>query len=163
MRKINQAFILIIILFNFKCTTQKSVYKKNYVILDFKDCDDKEKEYNFIKIDIPKELKKSKVTNDAFCEYRFTCRDESVVYITSDVYRGSRLNFKNLYDIGVDGYYPRKTTLSDTIKNEGKDTQNLYWSEYILGDVVVGYSKVPEINKEKYDTIISSIKRLKKL
>jgi hypothetical protein len=138
------------------------MYKKNYAILDFKDCDDKEKGYNFIKINITKELKKSKIINDAFCEYRFTSKDKSIIYISSDVYRGSRLNYKNLYEIGIDGYYPRKTSISDTIKNEGRDAQNLYWLEYVLGDVVVGYNNVSETNKQKYDTIISSIKRLKK-
>lgn len=101
--------------------------------------------------------------NDAFCEYRFINKDKSIIYVSSDIYRGSRLNYKNLHDVGMDGYYPKRTMFSDTIKNQGKDAQNLYWLEHVLGDVVIGYRGVSKENKPKYDTIISSLKRLKEL
>lgn len=146
MKKVTQFFILVIMLFNYNCTTQKKIFAKNPTILDFKDCDIKEKEYSFIQIDITKDFKKSKIFNDAFCEYRFTNKDKSVIYVSSDIYRGSRLNYKNLYDIGINGYYPQDISLSDTVKNQGKDSQNLYWLEHILGDVVIGYAKVTEEN-----------------
>lgn len=162
MKKITQLFVLVIMLFNYKCATKEKVHTKNHLILDFKDCDSKEKQYDFIQINITKDFKKDKMINDAFCEYRFINKDKSIVYVSSDIYRGSRLNYKNLYNIGIDGYYPRRTMFSDTIKNQGKDTQNLYWLEYVLGDVVIGYTRVSEENKQKYDTIISSLKRVKK-
>lgn len=160
MRKITKFLILIIVLVNLKCSTRKEAYTKDHIILDFKDCDSREKQYHFIQIDITKDFKKDKMINDGFCEYRFTNKDKSIIYISSDIYRGSRLNYKNLYDIGIDGYYPRKTVLSDTLKNQGKDSQNLYWLEYVLGDVVIGYTKVSEESKPKYDRIISSLKRI---
>lgn len=163
MRKITQLFALVIILFNCKCTTQKKVHTKSHVILDFKACDRNEKQYDFIQIDITKNFKKYKMIDDAFCEYRFINKDKSIIYVSSDIYSGSRLNYKNLYDIGINNYYPKKTMFSDTIKNQGKDAQNLYWLEYLLGDVVIGYTKVPIENKQKYDTLISSLKRIKKL
>ncbi|WP_167342233.1 hypothetical protein [Nonlabens sp. SY33080] len=53
----------------------------------------------------------------------------------------------------------RSITLVDTIKNSGKDRNNLYWLEYVLGDVVIGYVNVPEEQKEQFEKAIASLDR----
>lgn len=162
MRKTTVIYLFLIILINFNCSTHNNVFLKNYVKLDFKDCNNEVNLYDYIQINIKRDFKIKKIVNDAFCEYRLTNKDESILYVSSDIYRGSRLNYKNLYKIGIDGYYPKSTINSDTIRNHGLDSKNQLWAEYVLGDVVIGYVNVPIENKEKYDLILSSLKRIKK-
>jgi hypothetical protein len=163
MKKIYYLAILSsIVLINSNCSNLNFVDSKSNLLLDFRDFDEKDKEYEYIQINIPKKFKKEKHINDAFCEYRFTDKDKSVLYVSSDIYRGSKLNYENLYRIGINSYYPIKTNISDTIKNQGKDSKDLYWLEYVLGDVVIGYVNVDEKSKSKYDSIVSSLKKINK-
>ncbi|MXN91054.1 hypothetical protein GR160_07410 [Flavobacterium sp. Sd200] len=62
--------------------------------------------------------------------------------------------------IGVNGYNQRKTISSDTIKNEGINNK-LYWSEYILGDFVVGYAGVKGERKSEFKGMVNNVKLLK--
>lgn len=150
-------FIAIIVING--CSGYKDLKTTTANILDFRDCELAEKNYNYIEVELPKGFKKKQANIEGFCEYRFSYKDKSAIYITTNIYKGSRLNYGNLYKIGIDGYNHRKTYMSDTIKNNGKNSQNLYWLEHILGDIVVGYVDIPENRKEEFDKIILSIKR----
>lgn len=130
----------------------KNISKK----LDFRNCLSDEKRYEQITIYIPKGFKKEKKEKHGFCEYRFNYTDKSVIYVSSDIYSGSSLNYGNLLNIGVNTYAKsRSLTLTDIIKSSGKN-KDLYWLEYVLGDIVIGYVNVPKNRKVEFDNVISS-------
>lgn len=159
MKRMKTLVIFIAIIAINGCSGYKDLKITTTNILDFRNCELAEKNYNYIEVELPKGFKKKQTNIEGFCEYRFSYKDKSVIYITTNIYKGSRLNYGNLYKIGIDGYNHRKTYMSDTIKNNGKNSQNLYWLEHILGDIVVGYVDIPENRKEEFDKIILSIKR----
>jgi len=102
-----------------------------------------------------------KIINEGFCEYQLKYKDSLIFYVSSDIYSGSRINFKNTYAIGIDTYAKsRSLEPVDTIKNEGQQENGKYWLEYILGDVVVGYVNMPLSHEIKFKHMINTLKRV---
>ena len=112
-------------------------------------------------LDVPKGGKllkgDARITGDYHTEYRITYPDSSVLYITNNEWGGSRLNSNNLYAIGITGY--SKKHLLDTLNNEGKQPDQKYWRECIMGDIVIGYVNVPFSKKGEYDKVLSTLRR----
>jgi hypothetical protein len=135
--------------------------KSKTVLLDFRNSLLYEKGYNEIEVEIPKGLKKKRVNDyHGYREYRFTHRDGSVFYVSTNIYDGSRLNYGNLMSIGIDTYSnSRRLELVDTIKNTGAQANGRYWLEYILGDVVVGYYNASTERKPEFDKALATIRR----
>jgi hypothetical protein len=152
-------YILILLLLCISCSSSKSLQFSSK-LLNFENCLLNEKKYEYIEIEIPKGSKKTKEENHGFCEYRFEYQNKSTIYISTDIYSGSRLNYENLYSIGIDTYaISRSETLMDTIKNSGTNKNKLYWLEFVLGDVVVGFVDVPEEQKEEFEKAILSLNK----
>lgn len=159
MKKINfTIFIFFLIFIMASCSTNRRQNNRK-LFLDFEACELTEKQYKIIEIEVPSNYKLESSVADGFCEYRINYSDKSILYISTDIYRGSRLNYQNLYDKGIDGYSNRKTIMNDTIKNSGKNKDDLYWLEYIYGDVVIGYTNATEIRKVEFDKVLMTLKR----
>ena len=159
MKSIYINIVLLLLLIAASCSSSKSLLF-NSKTLNFENCLSKEKNYKYIELNLPKGFIKKKVENHGFCEYRFEYQNKSTIYVSTDIYSGSRLNSDNLNSIGVNTYaISRSIILVDTIKNSGKDRNNLYWLEYVLGDVVIGYVNVPEEQKEQFEKAIASLDR----
>lgn len=157
-RKSNYIILFSTILLS--CFSSKVSQQTKVKSLDFKNCLLVEKPYNSILIEIPKNYRLKKEINNGFCEYRFKYNEDIFFYVSGDIYSGSSLNYENLYEKGITSYTKnRKDNFQDTIRNYGRDKRSLYWSEYILGDVVVGYLNVPKERKAEFDKAITSIAR----
>lgn len=135
--------------------------KTKVIKLDFEQCLLDDKEYNQIRIEVMKGFKKKKVVKHGFCEYQLWYKDSSVFYVSTDIYSGSRLNYENLYQIGIDTYAKsRSLNPVDTILNSGEQINDHYWLEYVMGDVVIGYVNVNSEKKKIYDQLMKSLKRV---
>lgn len=99
------------------------------------------------------------LTGDYHTEYCVLYPDSSIIYITNDESRGSALNFKNRVSSGLDLY--RKEHLMDTLSNTLLQNDGRYWSETVLGEIVVGYLNVPPNKKELYDKSLKTIRQKK--
>ena len=151
MRKILLLTIGLAVLFS--CNSTRTVTYKAISVYD------SVAHYKKFYIDVPKngKLKKEKdYTGDFHTEYRIIYPDSSVVYITNDTWNGSRLNYENLMQIGVDSY--SKEHLYDTLKYEGVQNDGLYWKDYVLGEIVVGYVNCPKRKKNEYDNVINTLR-----
>lgn len=107
---------------------------------------------------IPKGYSKKFIENEGFCEYRFTFKDGAIVYISSDVWYGSSLNFENRHFVGHESY--NKESVLDTIVLEGVQANSKYWSEQIIGDIMVGYVNASVEKRALFEEAFSSIRKL---
>lgn len=136
--------------------------KTKVVTLDFQQCLLKVKEYSQISLEAVKGFKKKKVIKHGFCEFQLWYKDSSVFYVSTDIYSGSRLNYENLFNIGVDTYAKsRSLNPVETILNSGDQANGNYWLEHVMGDVVVGYVNASSEKKKVYDRLIKTLKRNK--
>ncbi len=85
-------------------------------------------------------------------------KDGAIAYISSDVWYGSSLNFENRHFIGHESY--NKKSLLDTIVLKGIQANNKYWSEQIIGDIMVGYVNASEDKRALFEEAFSSIRKL---
>jgi len=115
-------------------------------------------------IDVPKNGKLLKgdelITGDYHTEYRISYRDSSIIYITNDEWSGSILNVNNLGKIGINAYH--KKHLLDTLDHRGKQNNEKFWRDYVVGKLVVGYVNVPVNRLSEFDQSIESIRVKKK-
>ncbi|SNS74869.1 hypothetical protein SAMN05421640_1090 [Ekhidna lutea] len=127
------------------------------VKLNFTNCGD-DLRYQAIHLSIPEDYTiESLRTEYQFCEYRISLANGSILYVTSDIYNGSSLNFDNRHAIGVDSYSNARSK-KDTISVGGKQEDQKHWKENIYGDYVFGYincTDTTQLNK-----IIYSAKQL---
>ncbi len=137
--------------------------KSKIIVLDFTNCLLNEKKYDKIILNIPKRfIKKRVIDYHGFCEYSFKYDDGSIIYVCTDIYNGSYLNYNNRMSLDINTYAKlRSIEPIDTIKNYGMQQNGKYWLEYILGDIVIGYLNVPSEFKELFDNVIPSLKRKK--
>ncbi len=111
--------------------------------LSFKGCGE-QIGYRAIKLDVPKGYELKKVVADhGFCEYQFWYDQGTVLYISSNIYTGSQLNYENRLYNGTSTYSQERKT-NDTIKVSGKQKDELYWMEFIQGNHVIGYINSPD-------------------
>lgn len=131
-------FVLVVVLMG--CHVSKQG-KTDYLIsanLDFKECGS-DLRYEQIKLKIPKGFKQNKFIDEhGFCEYRFSYRDESILYVSSNIYDGSSLNFKNRLNAGI-STYSNNRGLNDSIVHYGKGVEGMYWMEWVGPDFAMGY------------------------
>lgn len=100
MKRVKTLVIFIAVIAISGCSGYKDLKTTIKNILDFRNCELAEKSYNYVEIELPKGFKKKQTNIEGFCEYRFSYKDKSVIYITTNIYKGSRLNYGNL-DIPV--------------------------------------------------------------
>jgi hypothetical protein len=125
--------------------------------LDFSQCFVKGKNCS-IQINIKGKYKLLYNLDAGLCEYQFSYKNSSALYISTDVYSGSSLNSRNRQSLGIDIY--RKSNIFDTIRNDGLQKNGRCWLEYILGDYVVGYVNVPVEQKEEFNQMVNSIQKV---
>ena len=125
------------------------------VTLDFQNCGE-ELDYSSIKIEIPEGYELKKVDNDyGFCEYRLNYKEDVTFYVSSNIYSGSKLNYENRLNIGVETYSVNRIE-NDTIVYGGKQGNSRLWKEFIVGSYVVGY--VNAIEPEVFEQSIQSLR-----
>lgn len=140
---------------NFRLNRNQEDLKK--VKLDFSECTIAFNEYSAVSIFIPKKYRKKRLMREGLCEYDFFYKDSSVLYISTDVWIGSQINFSNRASIGHSAYF--KESLNDTIVISGIQKNGTYWKESILGNILVGYANVPFNRKEQFDQIVFSLSK----
>ena len=105
--------------------------------LDFTNCNDSTV-FSNLELLPPSGYKLSKIQEHQFCEYRLTYKDQSVLYIGTNIYNGSKLNAQNRFEHGIKTYSINRS-MYDTIRNGGMLLNQTYWLEWIKGNYVVGY------------------------
>ncbi|MEO9871831.1 hypothetical protein [Ekhidna sp.] len=123
--------------------------------ISFKDCGE-DLSYDYIKLDVPKNYDLTKVRDDyGFCEYQFNYQDNSTLYVSSNSYSGSKLNYKNRLRIGVESYSKNRTKY-DSIVNGGIQQNEKFWKEAIYGRYTIGYVDI--IKPEAFEMAMRSVK-----
>ena len=92
-------------------------------------------------------------------EYRIKYPFGAIIYISNNYIDGGELNFANRVYSNIGGY--NKDHVFDTIKVDGNQKNGLFWKEYILGDICIGYIDVPQEMKLVFDKSINSLKMKK--
>lgn len=151
-------FLSLSFLFSSCIIAQDQPYNRLKTIkLDFSDCTIISNGYEVIQIEILKGFRQEKVINEGICEYRFKYKNGAIAYVTSDVWYGSELNYGNRLSVGHDSY--NKGGLLDTIKLGGLQKNGLFWSEQIIGDIMVGYRDAPIDVGESLKSSFSKMKK----
>lgn len=128
--------------------------------LDYTNCLVESKTYTNLRILIPDHFKSSSLNSHGYCENRFLYSDSSILYLSTNIYSGSDINWTNLESIGIDTYAKgRSLEPIDTIINQGVSRNGKFWKEYILGDYVVGYSNASFVKKKEFDDSILTIRK----
>ena len=113
------------------------------ITLNFEDCGPG-LGYSKIELSVPKKYTLSKTVDDhGFCEYRFTSPKGVILYISSNVYYGSALNYENRFGADVITYSGNRS-LDDSITNGGMQDNGQYWLEWVKGNYVLGYVNQPD-------------------
>jgi hypothetical protein len=123
------------------CATSRTAGTST-ITLNFKNCGP-DLSYKKMKLSIPKGYEKKKVLNDAFCEYRFTYPNGAILYVSSNIYYGSALNYENRLSAGIKTYSVDRS-LNENIKNSGREDDDQYWMESIKNEYVTGYVNYPD-------------------
>lgn len=111
-------------------------------------------------MEIPKNGAVDKNTNKLYSnevEYRITHPDSALLYITNTYFDGGELNLKNRIHAEIGGYH--RDFPFDTLRNQGVQENGLFWKEYVLGDIAIGYLNVSKKNKELFDKSVESVKK----
>lgn len=107
-------------------------------------------------VSLPAKGKKEKIypqNGKIYIEYRISYPDNSVFYLSNDIWNGSRLNVENLISIGINGH--ARETLMDTVSYSGNEGS--FWKQHFVGDIVVGYINASSSMREKFEIAITSI------
>lgn len=158
MRNITLGLVLLM----FSCTTSKKLVGDGLETIRFKEKTSYgskliEQDY-ILKVPLHGVLRKEQgyPGDDYYVEYRITYSDSSVLYIGNNTWSGSRLNYKNHYDEGINAI--RRERRDDSLYFGGLQKDGRYWKENFLGSIVVGYVNVKEEEKEKYDKSVQSVR-----
>lgn len=157
-------FVCACVLFSCSNTKKNTKRQISEYTLNFKDCyveknNMTDLDYEKIKVFLPKKnVKIEKIESHGFCEYQFLFKNGEIFYITTDIYNGSKLNSKNLFEIRKEIYFKNRSLATDTIKNSGRN-EDKHWSENILGNIVLGYVNITEDDKKYFDEAILTFKR----
>ena len=141
--------ILTIVIVSSCALTKQEDPRQKVVRLNFSECVVVSESFELIEIKLPVGFSKERIDREGACEFRFIYGDGSVVYISSDVWVGSSLNFKNRHSIGHESY--NKDGLLDTIKLSGIQHNSLYWSEKIIGDIMIGFAETTLSKKQQFE------------
>jgi hypothetical protein len=111
-------------------------------------------------IKLPNKFKRVEKHFDHSFEICFTYKDSSVIFISNDKWSGAFVNIKNrISSKEMQDKILFRKSLNDSIYLFGKQSDNKFWRENILNDVVIGYYNVSEEKKQSYDAAIKSITR----
>lgn len=137
------------------CAMQKTSMNENQslVQLDFRNCAERNA-FDYINLNLADGYQTTKVQNQGFCEYQFIYKDESILYVSTNTFSGSRLNYKNRLNASIKTYSQNRSE-NDTIRNSGVEEDGEYWLEWINGSYVVGY--VNASDSTVFDKVIESI------
>ncbi len=123
------------------CVAQNSLtdrFEDNQLIaLDFRNCAP-DNGIQKLELVVPPGYDLKKVEEHGFCEYRFIYQDQSILYVTSNTFDGSKLNYENRLDSDIRTYSTMRSE-NDTIQNSGA-INGLSWLEWINGSYVIGYT-----------------------
>lgn len=150
--------LALVFVFSYGCgnwSIKVSQEHKNYDFVLTTVVSDFDAEKTFIVL-LPKNGKKKKhypQNGKVYVEYRVTYPDNSVFYLSNDIWNGSQLNVENLIEIGINGH--TKETPMDTVSYSGGNGK--YWKEQFIGDIAIGYVSASSVMKEKFENAISSI------
>jgi hypothetical protein len=153
-----QILALIISVCVFSCAINQSHRSEKIVKLNFSKCIIASESFKYLAIKMPRGYSKKFIGNEGICEYRFAFKDGAIAYVSSDVWYGSSLNFENRHSMGHESY--NKKALLDTIVLKGIQANNKYWSEQIIGDIMVGYVNASENKRALFEETFSSIKKV---
>ncbi len=148
--------VILILLFGISgCAIQHGSLSEEIerVRLDFRNCIP-DLSYSFIDIKVPTGHKLFKTGERGFCEYMMTFPDKSVLYVSSNIYAGSSLNYLNRLNMNIMTYSTNRSE-NDTIRNNGVEADGKYWLEWIVGDYVVGY--INTIDSAKFNQSLGTI------
>ena len=120
--------------------------------------------YNYVNFDVNKEMKivtevpkKYKLVKINEKELKLIYEDSATIFFSYDKLSGTQTNRKNRFAEGIDVIF--RENYNDSIFLEGIDKNNLYWKEYFLDDIIVGYTNVSILKKEEFDKVMLSLKR----
>ena len=120
--------------------------------------------YNYVNFDVNKDMKivadvpkKYKLVKINEKELKLVYEDSAIIFFSYDKLSGTQTNRKNRFAEGIDVIF--RENYNDSIFLEGIDKNNLYWKEYFLDDIIVGYTNVSILKKEEFDKVILSLKR----
>ncbi|WP_372530121.1 hypothetical protein [Ekhidna sp.] len=109
--------------------------------LNFKNCGEK-LSFREISIQVPEGYQLSKeIDTHGFCEYQLSFENDGVLYISSNIYTGSSLNYENRLKAGIETYSDNRS-VNEQIKVKGTQADGRYWMEQIEGNYTVGYVNV---------------------
>ncbi|WP_436516590.1 hypothetical protein [Ekhidna sp. To15] len=136
------------------CATQNSIADRSggRLSLDFRDCVP-DSEMQLLELAPVEGYDLTKEMEHGFCEYRFSYKDGSIFYISTNTYSGSKLNYPNRLRDNIATYSVNRTE-NDTIKNSGI-YERQHWLESINGSYVVGYVNAPDTLK--FFNVIQSV------
>lgn len=111
--------------------------------LDFKNCRTGQT-YAAIALSLPVGFTQEKTIDDhGFCEFRFNHSNGTTLYISSNIYDGSSLNYQNRLETGIETYSSNREKRLD-VKNNGSDSAGNFWMEWVRGSYVIGYINNPK-------------------
>ena len=97
-----------------------------------------------LSIQVPKGYNLKKVVDEhGFCEYQLRYESQGVLYVSSNIYSGSSLNYENRLRAGI-GTYSERRTANDQISVNGTQGDGKYWMEKIVGKYTIGYLNVSD-------------------
>ncbi len=106
--------------------------------LDFHDCGE-ELNYSIIILQVASGYQLKKIVDEyGFCEYQLHYQDGTIFYVSSNIYSGSRTNYDNRLQKGIDTYSVNRR-LNDTLVVGGRQENESLWKELIVGSYAVGY------------------------
>lgn len=142
MKRINAIALLLWLVVSCAPTRPATTVTKQ-ITLDFKNCR------------VMGELEKLRLTlpdgfelitlepEEGFCEYQLLYPDQSIYYVSTNIYSGSRINYKNRYEAGISTYSVNRS-INDTLNVRGVQQDGRYWHESIRGSYVVGYANLSD-------------------
>src|SRR5690606_7507434 len=95
--------------------------------------------------------------NPEYKEVVYIYKNGTKVYITDNTMGGSALNGDNKLNGRISAI--KRQSLQDSVYMGGQQKNGLYWKEYILNDVVIGYVNVPESRKFEFDQALLTLRQ----
>ncbi len=124
-------------------------------------------------LDVPKDYKLKILSVTVEKEYQYTYNDSSMVYLTNFDNTPNYDNIKSMGDSIANFRFQNEEmtkeinqtlgrevvkALPDTFELSGIDNNSLYWKDIKVGEISIGYQKVPKEKKELFDESLKTLK-----
>lgn len=127
------------------CNSSKVVGGEQFkkLRLNFRGCGE-ELDFRAISILVPEgyDLKRV-IDNHGFCEYQLWYGGYGTLYVSSNIYSGSPLNYENRLRAGI-GTYSDNRDNNDQITVRGVQEDGKYWVELITGKYAAGFVNITD-------------------